>query len=555
MPVKKKGSPKATAREKLLLRAFNAIRIGAFIAVPLGDQEIIALVNRKLEEMFGLSAKDMEGKDFWTFWETILPRLDGAPRVRDDLHRLLSNEHEIREDYLRTEGERPMLVERFTAPLMNRVGNRIGRVWTFREASREFSFKVELLRQRQRVGAVRQILDFLLEASFDPDNIAELNHLLCRGLDLAGVAFVELKESGFGTVVQYPDTLPLPFPIDSEESLPFFRKRRKGRARHFERSELPGAMRAQCDQSGIVRVMLLPLACCERRSGYFVLQVSKKERTWNAEDAREGQLMADAVSVWWQKEELRGRMMAERTRAESASRARGDFMALISHELRTPLNPLVGFTQLLEEKADELSSDNRDMVSRIAEGARRLQNLVEDLLTLTRLDSRLEGWRRYHCDAKGIVEEGARWAGKLSAQRNVSVALGDFSSLCVVEVDGAALRRALRALLSNAVRFTPEGGTVHLQSAIRDGQLQIRVADQGPGVPDDQKKRIFEPFVQGEPVLTRRFGGAGIGLTLVRKVAESHDGLVWVEDSPSGGAEFVLELPLAFVDPDSGDVQ
>ena len=78
--------------------------------------------------------------------------------------------------------------------------------------------------------------------------------------------------------------------------------------------------------------------------------------------------------------------------------------------------------------------------------------------------------------------------------------------------------------------------------------LHLRICDNGPGVADDAKERIFEPFIQGEPVLTRRHGGAGIGLTLVRKVADSHEGKAWVDDAPGGGSVFHLELPVAIID-------
>ena len=98
-------------------------------------------------------------------------------------------------------------------------------------------------------------------------------------------------------------------------------------------------------------------------------------------------------------------------------------------------------------------------------------------------------------------------------------------------------------LLENAVKYSPAGGTVRVSGHLADGRFRLDVSDQGPGIPPDLRRRIFEPFFRVDPSRSRQLGGAGLGLSLVRAIAELHNGQVWAEPAPGGGSRFVLLLP------------
>ena len=236
-------------------------------------------------------------------------------------------------------------------------------------------------------------------------------------------------------------------------------------------------------------------------------------------------------------------LQAAREEAELSAAARSDFIALISHELRTPLNPLVGFTQLLEDSCSCGDDTRVDMIRRVRESSTRLLELVEDLLTLTRLDGRLDSWRKYPVEIASLVEVARGMLEQLVVGRSLEISTEFDGEAGFVQVDGAALRRALKALLSNAVRFTPDGGAVTHRVTAHPDVITFEVVDTGSGIPDDRIGELFTPFVQEEPLLTRKHGGAGLGLTLVSRIADAHSGSVAVVNNDDMGATFTLTLP------------
>jgi signal transduction histidine kinase len=541
------------AGNALLGPAYDAMGHGVLLVIPLRGKNRIRVANRALAQLLDIDAEALVGKPDEEFWDGFAARVSNPHAFRDDLARILANPLETRTDILHLQSPRPLTVERSTSPLFDSQGTYLGRLWTFRNASREFRLKDELQKRRKTEFCFRSLSSYLFEAGLSADSLTEICRIACTGMDVASVVYAPLGTSEFN-LAQF------------------------GVSRRYEVGPRAGAYRAflskvlrKVDLSSttvlntedvavpgrelfadrqIVRLLIVPIGYGDAIFGGVVLEEAEEERLWTREDFRCVESLARAMGLWIHKEQGEQKLLRAREAVEAASRARTDFIALLSHELRTPLNPLLGFTQLLEEQREMMPEEARDMVSRIADGAMRLRELVEDLLTLTRLDSRLDGWRRYHCDPRGIVEDSCTWARRLAREKGVEVELEMDADLGAVEADGAALRRALNAMLSNAVRFSPENGRVTVRAIATGDLLRVEISDQGPGVADDVKARIFEPFVQGEPVLTRRHGGAGIGLTLVRKVADSHEGRAWVEDGAEGGSVFLLELPRSVIDPE-----
>jgi signal transduction histidine kinase len=208
----------------------------------------------------------------------------------------------------------------------------------------------------------------------------------------------------------------------------------------------------------------------------------------------------------------------------------------VSHDLRGPLAGVLGAMQTIRraEKLNLTDKEMDDLYGVIEQAGAKAARLVEDLLDLDRLDRGQLEPQREPTDVEAIAE---RLAGELPTLAGHPVRVDGPHVL--VEVDGTMTERIIENLLNNAARHTPPGTPVHVEVGARPSGVQVVVEDEGPGVPDDLKPTIFEPFRQGEDAR----GGVGIGLSLVGRFAELHGGSARVEDRDGGGARFVVDLP------------
>jgi PAS domain S-box-containing protein len=248
-------------------------------------------------------------------------------------------------------------------------------------------------------------------------------------------------------------------------------------------------------------------------------------------------------------EEERARLYAAaedaRAAAESANRAKDEFLATMSHELRTPLNALIGYAQLL--RADQLPPTLMDHALESIERTAKLQSkLVDDLLDVSRI---ITG--KLHLEV-GLVDlaavvDGATETVRLAANgKRITLASAVDRSGLVVSGDATRLQQVLWNLLSNALKFTPEGGRVEILLERVGSYARIVVKDSGQGISPDFLPYVFERFRQADGSMTRRSGGLGLGLAIVRHLIEMHGGMVTAESAGLGhGATFTARLPLS----------
>jgi PAS domain S-box-containing protein len=230
------------------------------------------------------------------------------------------------------------------------------------------------------------------------------------------------------------------------------------------------------------------------------------------------------------------RQATERLRA--LDELKNTFLHAVSHELRTPLAAVLGFALTLERKEVKLPEVERmDLVHRLAVNARKLDQLLSDLLDLDRLDRGILEPRRKPTDVASLVRRVVEGSEVLGT-RPVRVE----AQLVVAQLDGPKVERIVENLLVNAARHTPPDCTIWVKVVPEDGGVLITVEDQGAGVPEELRETIFEPFRQG-PGAPAHSPGVGIGLSLVARFAELHAGRAWVEERPGGGASFKVFLP------------
>jgi two-component system OmpR family sensor kinase len=226
---------------------------------------------------------------------------------------------------------------------------------------------------------------------------------------------------------------------------------------------------------------------------------------------------------------------AARSETESMLARQRQFVADASHELRTPLTSVLANLELL---ADSLHGDQGDAARSALRSSRRMRRLVADLLLLARTDVG-RAPQRGPCDLAQIVVEAAGELGPVSAEHEIVLDVQP----AIVEASRDELHRLTINLLENALRHTPPATRIRIATSTSDGRVTLVVQDDGPGVPPELAPKIFERFVRGAG---DRGGSFGLGLAIVRAVAESHGGGVTLEPTDaSGGARFVVSLPAA----------
>lgn len=239
--------------------------------------------------------------------------------------------------------------------------------------------------------------------------------------------------------------------------------------------------------------------------------------------------------------------ITDRKRAEerllALDRLKNTLLHTLSHDLKEPLTAILGAASTLERLDDELTAEERtSLLGVLANRTRGMSSLLTDLLDLDRLDRGIAEPRRFPVDLGALATELVRQTHVL---RGRAVELD--VCRCVGNVDAPKVERMLENLLSNAVRYSPREGRIWLRVREAEGGALLVVEDEGPGVPDELKTGIFEPFQRGHE--SSALPGTGIGLSLVARFAEIHGGRAWVEDRPGGGASFRILLP----DADPGD--
>lgn len=229
----------------------------------------------------------------------------------------------------------------------------------------------------------------------------------------------------------------------------------------------------------------------------------------------------------------------------AVARQQSEFVAAVSHEFRSPLASVRQMSELLTEGRVPDADRQRRYFRTIERETIRLQRLVENLLDFGRMEAGVRTYRMEPVDAAALVERlGREFAAEPVAEGHELSVEASPESL-PVEADREALERALWNLLDNAVKYSPAGGPIRLQAERRDGRVDLRVVDRGVGIPDEEQGEIFGKFVRGREASDLSVGGTGLGLALVRHIAEAHRGEISVESAPGEGSTFTLSMPLA----------
>jgi PAS domain S-box-containing protein len=230
--------------------------------------------------------------------------------------------------------------------------------------------------------------------------------------------------------------------------------------------------------------------------------------------------------------------------AESANRAKSAFLANTSHEIRTPLNGLVGLARLAR-RPDVDEPRRRQYLEQIADSAETLSAVISDVLDLSKIEAGKLDVEQVAFDLHALLESLRQVYGTLADARGLEFGFERGAGVPQwVWGDPVRVRQVLGNFLNNALKFTANGSVRLRASADRGEMLRFEVQDTGPGIAQDVRDRLFQPFTQADQSTTRRFGGSGLGLSICRELATLMHGTVGVESEPGRGSRFWAELPL-----------
>ena len=234
-------------------------------------------------------------------------------------------------------------------------------------------------------------------------------------------------------------------------------------------------------------------------------------------------------------------VMHDITELRKADVIRRDFVANVSHELRTPLTAIKGYAEALLDDSDDPEARAR-FVEIIHRQAERMERLVKDLLRLARLEAGQETVEVAPCDIAALVRGIVTDFEPMATAKHQTIKVSVPEEAAMLQTDAAKLHDIIRNLVENAVNYTPDSGTIDIGARVADGRFQLTVADTGHGIAPDDLGRVFERFYRVDKSRARP-GGTGLGLSIVKHLVQVLEGEVFVENQPTGGALFTVNLP------------
>ncbi|GLK76423.1 signal transduction histidine kinase [Methylopila jiangsuensis] len=235
----------------------------------------------------------------------------------------------------------------------------------------------------------------------------------------------------------------------------------------------------------------------------------------------------------------------QKSEAESASKAKSDFLANISHELRTPLNAIIGFSEIMESGMfGDLGSEKYYEYCRdIRESGQHLLDVINDVLDMSKIEAGRFGITRQTIDIDKVVLDAMRVITPRAEEKSIALR-AEAATGVTVEVDRRALKQILLNLLSNAVKFTPAGGRITVRTRAVGGAMNLYIEDTGIGIPKEALPKLGRPFEQVESQFSKSHKGSGLGLAISRSLTELHGGAMRIRSTVGAGTVVLVRLPL-----------
>ncbi|MDM9379277.1 ATP-binding protein [Chlorogloeopsis sp. ULAP01] len=469
----------------------------AFVAFD--SQWRYTYVNQAAAQLLGQSPQELIGKQVW---QEVFQTEVGGLAYRE-LHRAVAEQI-------------PVWWEEFGEPIgrwleVNAYPSADGVAVYFRDISDRKQAEAALKASEERYRCLAELIPQLVWTASPEGVLLDVNQ---RWLDFTGLTLAQAKTAGWQVIIHSDDipTLSQNWTAAQQTGTNYRAEGRMRRADGVYRWHLHQAVPLKDEQGQIIK--------------WFGTATDIEEQK----------------QLQQQRDRILQREQAAREEAEVANRIKDEFLAVLSHELRSPLNPILGWAKLLlAGKLDEIAT--RRALETIERNAKLQTQLIEDLLDVSRI---LQGKMVISQVNLATTIEAALETVRLAAQaKGIQIHKNFATDVVIVSGDSARLQQIVWNLLSNAIKFTPSGGRVEIWLECIDSFALITIKDTGKGISSKFLPYVFEYFRQEDGKTTRKFGGLGLGLAIVRHLSELHGGTVKVESQGEGmGAIFRVKLPL-----------
>ncbi len=279
-----------------------------------------------------------------------------------------------------------------------------------------------------------------------------------------------------------------------------------------------------------------------------ILQLaSRTPRRFRPEELRLWETLGNQMGIAVQRARLYEETRRQARELERANQLQADFSAMIAHDLRSPLVNILGVVEVMMQGVfGAVTEEQSKWLGRLQANARGLVDLISDFLDLSKLESGYIDLQRQRVALGEIIERSIENFRLIAANRKISLRGTVDSALPPVDADPRRLDQVLNNLISNAIKFTPEGGEVEVAAASAGhDQARLSVRDNGEGIAPEEIGQIFEKYRQGGNVRQAKEKGTGLGLVICKMIVEAHGGRIWAESEPGRGSVFYVSLPLA----------
>jgi len=229
----------------------------------------------------------------------------------------------------------------------------------------------------------------------------------------------------------------------------------------------------------------------------------------------------------------------------AANKTKTEFLANMSHELRTPLNSIIGFSEILHDLTfGPLNEKQLKYITNVLTSGNHLLTLINDILDLSKVEAGKMELVYNEFVVSTVINEIKTLVISIASKKNIMINVITYEKLITIHADGGKFKQILFNLMSNAIKFSPNGGSVTIDAKCINDMVQIAITDTGIGISKEDQKKLFQPFVQVDASTSRQFEGTGLGLALVKRFVGLHGGKVWIESEPGKGSTFTFTIPI-----------
>ena len=275
------------------------------------------------------------------------------------------------------------------------------------------------------------------------------------------------------------------------------------------------------------------------------VDVLKDDETDNGDVLSKGELAKLS------KEELINKFI----KLSESKKAQEEFILNISHDLRSPLNIILSILQCYKDDYKDIGKGNqcRDHMEVIKRNGYKILKLINNLIDTTKLEKKHYNIIRENIDIINLIEWNVSSIDKYAKQKNISLVFDTNVEECVMAIDPQAIDRIIMNLISNAIKFSPHGSSIYINTWKSINQITISIRDEGIGIPKEEQNVIFNRFIQSSKNKKNENSGSGIGLDLVRYLTKAHKGSIELRSEENSGSEFIIKLPIEILQCNEAD--